>query len=137
MKGLTRFGVSIETDLLRRFDRLIRKGGIANRSEAFRDLIRSRIVEAEATEPGTHALSVLSLAYDHHRRDLEEHLTEIQHHHFHDIISTPHVHIDHDRCLEVILIRGTIAQIRDIARRLSSSSGIQHRNLVIASTDHG
>lgn len=136
MKGVTRFGVSIESDLLERFDKLIHKEGIPNRSEAFRDLIRSRILEEETGNTTTLAIGVLSLVYDHHKRDLEDQLTEIQHHHHHQIISTTHVHIDHDRCLEVILLKGPVGLIRKIANELSNPKGVKHSKLDITSTEH-
>jgi CopG family nickel-responsive transcriptional regulator len=136
MKRVTRFGVSIETDLIKRFDRLIRKEGIPNRSEAFRDLIRARIIEYESSDSTTNALGVLSLVYDHHKPDLEDQLTEIQHRHHHEIISTTHVHIDHDRCLEVILLKGTVGRIRAIAKQLSNPKGVQHSKFDITSTEH-
>jgi CopG family nickel-responsive transcriptional regulator len=134
MKGVTRFGVSVETDLLARFDKFIRKEGIPNRSEGFRELIRARLIDEASGDVNTSALGVISIVYDHHKRDLQEHLTEIQHNHHHEIISTTHVHIDHDRCLEVILLKGKVGSLRQIATELSTPKGVQHSKLIITST---
>jgi len=136
VKRVTRFGVSIEADLLSRFDSFIQKRGIPNRSEGFRELIRARLIDEEAGDKNTFALGVISLVYEHHKRDLQEHLTEVQHEHHHEIISTTHVHIDHDRCLEVILVKGKVGVIRQIATELSTPKGIQHSKLIITSTGH-
>ena len=134
MKRVTRFGVSIETDLLTRFDRLIEKGGIPNRSEAFRELIRARLIDEEAADNNSIVLGVLSLVYNHHKRDLQDHLTKLQHDHHHEIISTTHVHIDHDQCLEVVLLKGRVGLIKKIANGLSTPRGIHHSKLIITSS---
>jgi CopG family nickel-responsive transcriptional regulator len=136
MKSLTRFGVSIESDLLRRFDRLIDGSGYRNRSEAFRDLIRARLVEEDVHDESTPALGVLSLVYDHHKRELEEKLTDLQHHHHMSVIAATHVHVDHDNCLEVILLRGKVGALHHIANALSSLKGVKHSKLVLTSTEN-
>jgi len=135
MPGLTRFGVSLESELLSRFDKVIERDGIPNRSEAFRDLIRARLLEHDAAELNASAIGVLSLVYDHHKRDLQDHLTDMQHDHHGEVISTTHVHIDHHRCLEVILLRGKVGLIKKIATRLSSPKGIHYSRLVITTAE--
>lgn len=135
MKSLTRFGVSIDADLLARFDRFIESTGYENRSEAFRDLIRARLVEEEVQKGTTKAFGVLSLVYNHHQRELEEKLTDVQHRHHHSIVAATHVHIDHDNCLEVILLKGKVADLRHIASALSSLKGVKHSRLVLTSTE--
>jgi CopG family nickel-responsive transcriptional regulator len=129
--SLTRFGVSIDTDLLRRFDRHITHAGYNTRSEAFRDLVRARLVEEDVGNPDSPAFGVLTLVYNHHQRELEEKLTDTQHHHHHHIISTMHVHLDHDHCLEVILLRGDVRTIRSIAESLGSFKGVKHADLTL------
>lgn len=131
MSRLVRFGVSIEEDLLRRFDRLIQAGGTTNRSEAFRDLIRARLLEEEVADEAAEGFGVLTLVYDHHRRELQERLTAIQHDHGEQIIATTHVHIDHDRCLEVILLRGPVGRLRRLGTALGGFRGVQHSRLVL------
>jgi CopG family nickel-responsive transcriptional regulator len=135
MGKLTRFGVSVDSALLRQFDRLTRAAGARNRSEAFRDLIRARLVEEAVQDPSTRALGVLSLVYDHHKRELEERLTDLQHQHYSSIIAATHAHVDHDTCLEVILLRGTVGTMRRIADSLASLKGVQHSRLILTSSE--
>ena len=134
MKSLLRFGVSIEGALLKRFDRFIARTGYQNRSEAFRDLIRAKLTEEEIEDERTAVLGVLSLVYDHHKREVEKKLTEIQHHHHYTIISTTHVHVDHDNCLEVILLKGPVGEVRTVASSLSIIKGVTHSKLTLTST---
>jgi len=136
MKRLKRFGVSIEAGLLRQFDRFIAGTGYLNRSEAFRDLIRARLVEEDIHDASTQGLGVLSLVYDHHKRELEERLTDLQHQHHASVIATTHVHVDHDNCLEVILLKGRVGTMRHIASALASLKGVKHSKLVLTSTQH-
>jgi CopG family nickel-responsive transcriptional regulator len=135
MKNLTRFGVSIETDLLKRFNRFIAGTGYLNRSEAFRDLIRARLVEEDVHKESTKALGVLSIVYDHHQHELEEKLTDLQHDHYASIIAATHVHVDHDNCLEVILLKGKVSDLQHIASSLASLKGVKHSKLVLTSTE--
>jgi CopG family nickel-responsive transcriptional regulator len=135
MPQLSRLGVSIDADLLKRFDRFIEGTGYLNRSEAFRDLIRARLVEEDVQHPSAPGLGILSLVYDHHKRELEEKLTDLQHHHHTSIIAATHVHVDHDNCLEVILLKGRVGAMQHIASALSSLKGVKHSKLVLTSTE--
>ncbi|HUN64898.1 MAG TPA: nickel-responsive transcriptional regulator NikR [Bacteroidota bacterium] len=135
MKNITRFGVSIDTPLIRRFDRWMSTSGYSNRSEALRDLIRGRLVEEDTRSPDTEGFGVLSLLYDHHKRDLEEKLTSLQHKHHHAVIAATHVHVDHDNCLEVILLKGRVGLMKNIAKGLGSFKGVKHSKLVLTSTE--
>jgi len=130
---LVRFGVSIDADLLRAFDKFIDHAGYGTRSEAFRDLMRARLVEERIQDPDAEAFGVLTLVYNHHQRDLEEKLTDVQHHAHHQIISTTHVHLDHDNCMEVILLRGTVGTVRSLATALASFKGVKHSNISLTS----
>jgi len=137
---LSRFGVSIDSSLLERFDHFTAKAGYVGRSEAFRDLIRARLIEEEIQNSDAEVFGVFTLVYNHHKRQLEERLTDVQHDHHDNVISTTHVHIDHDNCLEVILLRGKVSVLQHIAVSLSSLKGVQHTKLVLTSTqgtDHG
>jgi CopG family nickel-responsive transcriptional regulator len=131
---LLRFGVSIESDLIRKFDRFIARTGYGNRSEAIRDLIRARLVDEGTQDDAAQANGVLSLVYDHHKRELEDHLTDLQHEHHEMIIATTHVHLDHHNCLEVILLRGTVGKIREIGGALASFKGVKHSSLSLTAT---
>ncbi len=133
MPELTRIGVAIDVDLLARFDRFIAKQGYTNRSEAFRDLIRDRLVTAALESPESLAVGTVTLIYDHHSRLLPEKLMNIQHDYHDVIIATTHAHLDHDTCLEVIVVKGTSRKIQQVADRLIGTKGVQHGRLVMTS----
>jgi CopG family transcriptional regulator, nickel-responsive regulator len=123
MKKLVRFGVAMEDELLARFDELIESRGFENRSEALRDLVR-RELDREAWESGGRVVATVTLVYDHHVRELTERLTEIQHDFGSRIISTLHVHLDHDHCMEVIAARGPAPEIKKLSERLLGAKGV-------------
>jgi CopG family nickel-responsive transcriptional regulator len=106
MGELARIGVAIDSDLLSKFDALIESRGYTNRSEAFRDLIRDELVEQAWRSADRKVVGTVSIVYDHHVRQLSDKLTDLQHHHYQHILSTLHVHLDHDHCLEVLVVRG-------------------------------
>jgi len=134
MKKLIRFGVSIEETLLGRFDKLITGKGYTNRSEAIRDIVREKLVEESVEESTGEVYGALVYIYDHHKRDLEKSLANLQHKHFHNIISTSHVHIDHDHCFEVILLRGEAGILKQIAEKLLSFTGVKHGKLTLTTS---
>ncbi|HXA50125.1 MAG TPA: nickel-responsive transcriptional regulator NikR [Candidatus Acidoferrum sp.] len=134
MSGLSRIGVAIDTDLLNKFDKLIGQRGYTNRSEAFRDLIRDELVEKIWESPESHVVGTVTLVYDHHVRMLNEKLTDIQHDYHHAILSTLHVHLDHDNCLEVLVVRGRSAEVRRVADVLISTKGVKHGRLTITTS---
>ena len=137
MSELSRIGVAIDSELLKKFDKLIAARGYANRSEAFRDLIRDELVEQTWETPDSNVVGTVTLVYDHHVRLLNEKLTDMQHSHFHQILSTLHVHLDHDNCLEVLVVRGKAAQVKKIADALISTKGVKHGRLTSTSTGAG
>jgi CopG family nickel-responsive transcriptional regulator len=130
-EGLVRFGVSIPGTLLARFDGLIEGRGYGNRSEALRDLIRDYIVERE-WESDQETVGTITLVYDHHVRELSEALTALQHDRGDSIVSTLHVHLDHDHCLEVIVLRGKASELSRFADRLIGTKGVIHGRLTAA-----
>ncbi|MBN2356165.1 nickel-responsive transcriptional regulator NikR [candidate division KSB1 bacterium] len=134
MSQVTRFGISLEPDLLRRFDRLIRNKGYGNRSEAIRDLIRETLVQQEWENETHEHVGTITLIYDHHSHDVGEKLTDIQHDHHHTVLSTMHIHLDHDHCLEVLAVKGTGKLVRRLADELISLKGVKHGKLVATST---
>ncbi len=134
MSGLSRIGVAIDTDLLDKFDSLITERGYTNRSEAFRDLIRDELVEQTWESPNSPVVGTVTLVYDHHVRMLSDKLTEIQHGFHRSILSTLHVHLDHDHCLEVLVVRGKSAEVRKIADALISTKGVKHGRLTITTS---
>lgn len=134
MSDLSRIGVAIDSELLRKFDDLIASRGYNNRSEAFRDLIRDELVERAWEQPNSDVVGTVTLVYDHHVRMLNEKLTDLQHDHFHHILSTLHVHLDHDNCLEVLVVKGKASSVKKIADALISTKGVKHGRLTITST---
>jgi len=134
MGVLSRIGVAIDTELLAKFDRLIARRGYTNRSEAFRDLIRDELVEETRESPDSQVVGTVTLVYDHHVRQLSEKLTEIQHGFHRAILSTLHVHLDHDLCLEVIVIRGRSRDVQKVADTLISTKGVKHGRLTVTTS---
>jgi CopG family nickel-responsive transcriptional regulator len=134
MSGLSRIGVAIDTDLLEKFDRLIERRGYTNRSEAFRDMIRRELVQQTSEAPESLVVGTVTLVYDHHVRLLSDRLIDIQHDHHRSILSTLHVHLDHDNCLEVLVVRGKSAEVRQVADVLISTKGVKHGRLTITAS---
>ena len=137
MSGLSRIGVAIDSELLEQFDKRIGQRGYTNRSEAFRDLIRDDLVEQTWEAPDADVVGTITLVYDHHVRLLSEKLTGIQHDYHRNILSTLHVHLDHDNCLEVLVVRGKSAAVRKVADVLISTKGVKHGRLTITTTGRG
>ena len=131
MGMLTRFGVAMDEGLLERFDALVARRGVAsNRSEAVRDLVRDALVDAEWEDSSEEIVGTITMVFDHHASDLQAKLDALQHAHHERIISSMHVHLDAHNCLEVIAVRGTGAQVRDIADGLLGTKGVKHGKLV-------
>ena len=136
MTNLFRFGISLEKKLLDEFDALIKRKSYSNRSEAFRDLIRQELVKEEWREGGE-VVGAITLVYDHHKRELVNKLTDIQHDFQGTIISTQHIHLDHDNCLELIAVKGASTEIGKLADTLKSVKGVKHGTLSMSSTGKG
>lgn len=134
MSELSRIGVAIDSELLEKFDKLIARRGYENRSEAFRDLVRDELVEETWKAPDSPVVGTVTLVYDHHVRLLNEKLTDLQHENHKSILSTLHVHLDHDHCLEVLVVRGKAATVQKIADTLISTKGVKHGRLTITAT---
>lgn len=132
MSALSRIGVAIESDLLALFDRLIGRRGYPSRSEAFRDLIRDALMAETTQADNAPVVGSVTLVYDHHVRQLSAKLTALQHDYHDTIVSTLHVHLDHDNCLEVIVVRGKARDVRRLADALISTKGVRHGRLTIA-----
>ncbi len=128
---MKRFGVSLEDDLLEKLDALVKKHKLPNRSQAIRYLIRKNIVE-EKWESNQIVSGCLVLVYDHHKRDLLNQSTDIQHKYHHLILSSQHVHLDHNNCLEIIALKGKAFQLRNIADELIAIKGMKHGELVMS-----
>jgi len=129
-----RFGVSIDADLLEKFDDVIEKKGYENRSEAIRDLIRKHLISTKQQDPESIAMGTLTMIYDHHTGNLTNKLLKIQHDHTSEILTTTHIHIDHDNCLEVLILKGKTKHIERLADTIKSLKGIKHGELVITTS---
>lgn len=136
MATLTRFGISIDKALLAKFDRLTLKNGHSNRSKAFSDLIRQELVKKEWMG-GSEVAGAIILIYDHHKRELVNKLTAIQHDFGKIIISTQHVHLDHDNCLEIVAIKGSSADAQKLTGAMKAVKGVKHTTLGMSSTGKG
>ena len=126
MGKLTRFGVSLDEELLEPFDALCAVKGYSNRSEAIRDLIRKALVAEEWQQADGQGAGTLTLVYDHHKNDLARRLTQMQHDEHDIIIATLHVHLGHHNCLEVLILKGEAARVRAQADKLISCKGVKH-----------
>ena len=128
-----RFGVSLPDELIKSFDKSIKKKKYANRSEAIRDLIRGSLIEDKIDE-NANVLGVLHILYDHHKRELSDKLTRIQHDHHQLIISTTHVHLNHNYCLEVILLKGIVKSLRSISNEIIAVNGVKNGELFLTTS---
>ena len=131
VEKITRFGVSIEPELLKKFDKIIKTEGYINRSEALRDMIRKNIIFEKNKDPNVNAIGTLTIIYDHHSGNLTNRLLGLQHDHHNEILSTTHIHIDHHNCLEVLVLKGKTVRIQKLADNLKALKGIKHGELVI------
>ena len=124
----------MDEQLLARFDALIEGKGYVNRSEAIRDLIRNALVEDHWGREEEETVGTVTVVYDHHVRDLADKLTEHQHAHHDNIVSALHVHLDHDNCLEVVVVRGMVKEVKRLAAELIGTKGVKHGKLVTTTT---
>ena len=133
MAKLSRTGVSLEDNLLAEFDRLIAKRGYANRSEAFRDLIREALL-SESVESNKPVVGTLTLVYDHHVPNLAQKLTEVQHRAGTMVLAATHVHLDHHYCLEVIIMKGRSKSLQEVADSMLALRGVELGKLVLTTS---
>jgi CopG family transcriptional regulator, nickel-responsive regulator len=132
MKKIKRFGVSLEEELFRELDSLVKRHKFPNRSQAIRFLIRKNLAEEDYEENKVVSGAVIMI-YDHHRRELVNRALDIQHEFGGVILATQHVHLDHHTCLEIIALKGRAAVLKDLSDRLTSLKGVKHGKLVVTS----
>lgn len=128
---ITRFGVSIELELLNKFDKIIKKEGYTNRSEKIRDLIRKNLINQVIKDPDSGAIGTLTMLYDHHTSNLTNKLINLQHKYHNEILTNTHIHIDHYNCLEVLVLKGKTVKIKKLAEKIIALKGIKNGELVI------
>jgi CopG family nickel-responsive transcriptional regulator len=133
---MERFTISLSEDLAKDFDALIATRGYENRSEAVRDLIRSELErQRRQRDPHAHCVANLSYVYNHHERDLADRLIELQHE-YHDLcVSTLHAHLDHDHCMESLILRGHLDEVQSFSDRLVAERGVRHGQLNVVTVD--
>ncbi len=137
MIKIIRFGVSLEDELLVKFDALLERIGYRNRSEAIRDLIRDRLVREAWKEGDKEIVGILSLVYNHEKSEVTERLNLIQHKNIGAIVSTTHIHLDSHNCLEVIILKGKSREIEKISDLLQSTKNVKHGGLLRTTTGEG
>lgn len=136
MSSLVRTGISLDAELLARFDRTIAKKGYGSRSEAIRDLVRELAVATDVAQDKV-VVATLTVVYDHHQPKLSERLIEAQHDCQGKVLATMHVHLDHRNCLEVIIVKGRGAEVQELADQILSLRGVKHGKLVMTTTGKG
>lgn len=134
MGKTTRFGISLDSDLLEAFDALCARNGYDNRSEAIRDLIRDALVRNAWEQAAGDSAGTLTMVYDHHKNDLARKLVKMQHDDHDCIEATLHVHLDHHNCLEVLVLRGEAERLRALANKILSAKGVKHGNFALTTT---
>ena len=134
MSKTERVGVSLDEKLLSMFDQLIARQGYSNRSEAIRDLIRDRLSKEQLAKPTTQAVAGVFLVYDHHSTKLSGKLVELQHSHLLQVIASTHIHLDHDNCLEVIILKGKVKEIERLANSITCLKGVKLSRMNIMTT---
>ena len=134
MSDLIRFGVSMDSQLIKKFDTLIDRKGYTTRSEAIRDMIRDSLVEQEWASEDREIVGTITIVYNHHTRELNHALTDLQHKSFDQIISALHVHLDAHNCLEVLVVKGRSNEIKKLADRLIGTKGVKHGKLTMTTT---
>lgn len=130
MSDLKRFGVSIEEKLLNKFDK-VNEGIYNNRSEAIRDLIRERIIDAENEAEEDTVVGTLTVIYDHHKKGLTDKMNQLQHDYHCLFKSNLHLHLNTDFCLEVIVVEGRYAKLKEISSRIIALKGVKHGKLTV------
>lgn len=133
MKQVARFGVSLEKELLKNFDRVLGEKHYPNRSKCISDLITEDLVR-KAWIKGKNVAGAITILYDHHKRDLMTRLTEVQHRYNDVVISAQHIHLDHHNCLEVVVVKGKSQKVIELASKLKGLKGVKHSSLTMSAT---
>ena len=137
MSKVERIGVSLEKSLVSRFDKLIARKGYQSRSEAIRDLIRQQLSDQRLANPRAKAVAAVCIVYDHHSTQLMQKLTRLQHGNLLQIISSMHIHLDEHDCLEVIVLRGKVAEINKMAENILSQKGVKLGKISLVAAESG
>ena len=133
-QAATRFSISMARDLVDQLDAMVREKGYANRSKAVADMVRDHLVEHHGRRGGHGIAGAITLVYDHHKRNLQAVLTDIQHDHQPLIVAGIHVHLNHHNCMEVLAVRGRADAVKKLADRLIAANGVKHGKLTFTTT---
>ena len=132
MDRIVRFGVAMPQELLNKFDALILKKGYPNRSQALRDLVRESLVDEQCKSGNREAVGTATIIYSHDVKEISEVLNDLQHRYCRDIVSSLHIHLDRENCLEVLVLKGRVRRIKKISERMIATKGVKHGKLVIS-----
>jgi CopG family nickel-responsive transcriptional regulator len=133
---MERFTISLDDELAHEFDRLIERRGYSNRSEAVRDILRAHLDRLrEESDASADCVANLSYVYNHHERDLAERLTGLQHQHHDLTVSTMHAHLDHDHCIESVILKGRASDVRRFADVMTAERGVHHGQLNLVTVE--
>lgn len=133
-ESASRFSISMAPGLVRQLDAMVRKQGYVNRSQAVADMVSDRLVEYHGENDDREIAGTVTLVYDHHKRNIQGLLTDIQHDHQAVIMATLHVHLDHHNCMEVLAVRGRAADVKAVAEQLIAARGVKHGKLTVTTT---
>ncbi len=133
MSGAVRFSVSLGGDLLKQFDAMWKGDGHPTRSEAVQGLIRQSLVQKE-WKSGKDVAGSIVIVYDHHQKSLASKLVDVQHDFEHVVVATQHAHLDHDNCLESIIVKGKASEVEQLVKKLKSIKGLKHASLMMTTT---
>jgi CopG family transcriptional regulator, nickel-responsive regulator len=128
--GVVRFGVSLERETMDELDRYVKVNSFPNRSQAIRNLIEKYAVE-QKWQCNNQVAGAIVIVYDHHKRNIDQELNEIQHNYHHLILSTQHVHLNHETCLETIVVKGIASELTELADKIITLKGIYHGKLIM------
>ena len=131
MSKLTRFGISIENELLALFDKRIQRKKYKNRSEAIRDLIREKLSTEKLENENANAFGIISFVYDHHKREIQKQLNGFQHDAYKSVVFTTHIHIDHDNCMEIIILKDKAKTIKQISENILGLKGVKNGKVTL------
>lgn len=137
MEGVTRIGVSLEPELLNNFDRIIAKKGYVSRSEAIRDLVRDSLAENEWKNDKEYMCGVIVMIYDHEVTGIGEKLTALQHGRMQNINTSIHIHLDHDKCMEILVTEGELGDLKTLTNEIAAIKGVLRCKLTMASQASG
>jgi CopG family nickel-responsive transcriptional regulator len=129
--GVVRFGVSLEKEILAELDNYIKVGNLPNRSQAIRNLIEKYAVE-QKWQCDNQVAGAIVIVYDHHKRNIDNEINEVQHQYHHLILSSQHVHLDHETCLETIVVKGKASELTKLADQIIALKGVYHGKLVMS-----